>query len=244
MWVLWRVMLFHARNWGWKPSTIWLGIGWLKTRRSIFNLCTTMYLPKTQMKGRWSNMQSLGRWAWAIVCIYLIAIFCNGLTKWAHFRMKKYLGVNLARAFFHICKSGHAIYYNPFADMNVRRATSKWKIMMKSSSYEMTWRWKTCACIVLNRYFKSQEIALQHVDDEHRINKSWISKRMLPPALILRRGISNNDGSCLWFCRHWLCWGCHHSTLQWTGLGPLHTRAKSRDREIVRAQKKSVQRPS
>jgi len=27
--------------------------------------------------------------------------------------MKKYLGVTLAGAFFHICKSGHAIHRNP-----------------------------------------------------------------------------------------------------------------------------------
>ena len=31
---------------------------------------------------------------------------------------------------------------------------------------------------------------------------------------------------------------------RYTNLGPLHTRAKSRDHEIVRAQKKSVQRLS
>ena len=77
--------LLHARDKGLKvciPSIIvWMGIGWQITGRSILNLCTTMYPPKTWMEGSWSNMQSLGRWAWAIVCVSLIAVLCNGLTS-------------------------------------------------------------------------------------------------------------------------------------------------------------------
>lgn len=93
--------------------------------------------------------------------------------------MKKYLGVALSRMLYHLCKCCQ-FYPNPICvtplrsvGMNVRRVASIWNIMMNPHDINMEDISNVFSYTVSRvsnvRYFKYQEFAFEHVDEEQRI---------------------------------------------------------------------------
>ena len=100
--------------------------------------------------------------------------------QWAHFQMTKHLDVTLPDTLFHICKSMQ-YYLDPTwvipkrsIGMDVRRATYIRKIMMNPHGIEMedisNHFFDTVSGVSNMRYFESQQIALDHCNEEREVN--------------------------------------------------------------------------
>lgn len=107
--------------------------------------------------------------------------------QWAHFLMKKHLGVSLANTLFHICKSGQ-LYPNPTwvipmrsMGMDVRKATSIWIWKIMTSPYDIQMQntsnvFLDTMIVVSNmRYFNAQGL---------RLNIDWRSKQLIMRSIM------------------------------------------------------------
>ena len=101
--------------------------------------------------------------------------------QWSCSHMKKHLGVILPNILFYMCKNGH-FYPNPTwfipmrsTRMDVRKATSIWKIMMtpydnRDGRYPNVF-FDTISGVSNMRYFKSQQVAHERRDEEREFNR-------------------------------------------------------------------------